>query len=233
LKGTKLIEIGRPLLKGAFLSRPNRFAALLQTDGGPIACHLHDPGRLTELLIPGVEVIYRAVASQDRKTGCDMVAVKKEGLWVVVDSRVPNQVFRAMVEKRILDYRIVKEEYAFGNSRIDFLLEKGGEKLLAEVKGCSLCVGGRALFPDSPTARGKRHIAELEKWSGLGLRSLLFFVVLCSDALSVSPNEQTDAAFSEELRSASGKGLRVEAAKAVFDEESSSVWFAGFLPVNL
>jgi sugar fermentation stimulation protein A len=233
LQGLKLIDLGGPLLKGTFLSRPNRFSAILQAAEGQIACHLHDPGRLTELLLPGAAVIFREAPSLDRKTRFDLVAVKKGGKWVVVDSRIPNQVFRSMLEKGILDYRIVKEEYAFGNSRIDFLLEKEGEKILVEVKGCSLCTGGRALFPDAPTSRGRRHILELEKWNSIGLRSMLFFVVLCPDAFSVSPNEETDPAFSAALRSAMRKGLKAEAAKAVFDEASSSIWFMGFLPVTL
>ena len=233
MQGLKLIDLGRPLLKGVFISRPNRFSAMLQVPEGQIACHLHDPGRLTELLLPGAEVIFREATSLDRKTRFDIVAVKKGGYWVVVDSRIPNQVFRSMLEKRVLDYQIIKQEYAFGNSRIDFLLEKEGEKILVEVKGCSLCVGGTALFPDAPTARGRRHIIELEKWNSLGLKSMLFFVVFCPDALSVSPNEVTDPDFSDALRSAVGKGLRAEAAKAVFDEASSSILFSGFLPVFL
>jgi sugar fermentation stimulation protein A len=233
MHGLKLIDLGRPLLKGSFLNRPNRFSAMIQVPEGQIACHLHDPGRLTELLLPGAEVIFRGAASSDRKTRYDIVAVKKGGYWVVVDSRIPNQVFRSMLEKHILDYKIIKQEYVFGNSRIDFLLEKGGEKFLVEVKGCSLCVGRKALFPDAPTSRGRRHIIELEKWNSLGFKSLLFFVVLCPDALSVSPNEGTDPDFSDALRSAVGKGVRAEAAKVIFDEASSSILFVGFLPVFL
>lgn len=233
MQGQILTHFDGPLLKGEFLGRPNRFSATLKVPEGTIACHLHDPGRLTELLIPGAEVMFREVLSPDRKTRYDIVAAKKRGHWVIVDSRVPNQVFRSMLEQHILDYRILKEEYAFGNSRIDFLLEKDGEKLLVEVKGCSLCAGRRALFPDAPTSRGRRHVLELEKWSSLGLKSMLFFVVLCPDALSVSPNDAADPDFSETLRSAVGKGLRVEAAKAAFDEASSSIRFVGFVPVFL
>lgn len=233
MKGLKLMDLGKPLIKGTFLSRPNRFSALLQGAGGDVLCHLHDPGRLSELLLPWSEVLFREVPSLDRKTRHDLVAVKRGGQWVVVDSRVPNRVFRSLIERSILDYRILKQEYVFGNSRIDFLLEKDGEKHLVEVKGCSLCVKGRALFPDAPTLRGRKHILELEKWNNLGLKSMIFFVVLCPDARSVSPNEKTDPAFSEALRSAVRKGLRAEAARVSFDEASSSIWFMGFLPVDL
>lgn len=233
MEGLKLFDLGKPLLKGTFICRPNRFSALLQAAGGQVACHLHDPGRLTELLTPGAEVLFKEVPSLDRKTTHDVVAVKKGGRWIVLDTRIPNRVFKSLVERSVLDYRILKEEYAFGNSRIDFLLEKDGERHLVEVKGCSLCSKGKALFPDAPTSRGKRHILELEKWNKLGLKSMIFFVVMCPDASSVSTNDETDPGFSWALRLAVAKGLRTEAARVSFDEESSSVRFMGFLPVVL
>lgn len=233
MKGLKLFDLGKPLMKGSFLARPNRFSALLQGTDGQVLCHLHDPGRLSELLSPGAEVIFREVSSTDRKTKYDIVAVRRGDGWVVVDSRIPNRVFKSLVERSVLDCRILKEEYVFGGSRIDFLLERKGERCLAEVKGCSLCVGGRALFPDAPTIRGRRHILELDKWSRLGLKSMIFFVVLCPGALALSPNDRTDPAFAEALRSAVRKGLIAEAAIATFEEETSSIWFTGFVPVVL
>lgn len=233
MEGLKLFELERPLFRGRFVSRPNRFSAVLRTLDGDVACHLHDPGRLKELLVPGGEVLFREVSSKDRKTLYDVVAIQGGGRWVVVDSRVPNRVFRSLLERSVLDYTIVKEEYAFGNSRIDFLLERDGERHLVEVKGCSLCIDGRALFPDAPTLRGRRHVMELEKWNSLGFKSMIFFVVLCPQARSVSPNKETDPGFSSALSSAVKKGLRAEACKVAFEEASASLWFQGFIPVVL
>ena len=46
-------------------------------------------------------------------------------------------------------------------SRVDFYMEKGAEKYLFEVKGCTLEIDGVGYFPDAPTERGVKHLREL------------------------------------------------------------------------
>jgi sugar fermentation stimulation protein A len=227
----KLIDIGGPLHKGKFLRRPNRFTVVLESLEGEVRCHLHDPGRLKELLVPGAELLYRGVESKGRKSAWDIVAVRHGDIHVVLDSRIPNRVLKLLVEKSILDFQILKEEYTFEDSRIDFLLERSGEKHLTEVKGCSLCKDGQALFPDAPTLRGKRQIEDLAKWVTLGGRSLLVFVILRPDANSISPNWDTDPEFSKALKSAVTEGLQTLAVKVSFEEETVALSFRGFVPV--
>ena len=48
-------------------------------------------------------------------------------------------------------------------SRIDFHMERGAQKYLLEVKGCTLERDGIGYFPDAPTERGVRHIHELHE----------------------------------------------------------------------
>ena len=65
-----------------------------------------------------------------------------------------------------LNYDLVKPEYTYGDSRIDFYMERNGEKFLTEVKGCTLADDlhpGTGLFPDAPTERGVKHLHELAK----------------------------------------------------------------------
>jgi len=228
---TKLFDIGGPLHRGEFLRRPNRFTVVLESQGGEVMCHLHDPGRLKELLIPGVELLYRGVGSEGRKTVWDIVAVRRGGICVVLDSRIPNRVFKELIGRSVLNFKILKEEYAFEGSRMDFLLERGGERFLTEVKGCSLCENGKALFPDAPTLRGRRQIEDLMRWTTLGGRSLLVFIILRPDADSVSPNWSTDPDFSRTLKSAIGKGLQTLAVKVSFEEETAALSFRGSVPV--
>ena len=58
-------------------------------------------------------------------------------------------------------YDYIKPEFTYGKSRIDFYMEKGGQKYLMEVKGCTLEVDGIGYFPDAPTERGVKHLHEL------------------------------------------------------------------------
>ena len=58
-------------------------------------------------------------------------------------------------------YDLVQPEYTYGQSRIDFYMERGEQKYLLEVKGCTLERDGIGYFPDAPTERGVKHIHEL------------------------------------------------------------------------
>ena len=42
--------------KGTFVDRPNRFIAHVSLDDDVVTCHMPNPGRMWELLFPGVTV---------------------------------------------------------------------------------------------------------------------------------------------------------------------------------
>lgn len=46
------------LMKGTFISRPNRFVGEIKYKNQTETAHIHDPGRLKELLINGVDVLF-------------------------------------------------------------------------------------------------------------------------------------------------------------------------------
>ena len=86
--------------------------------------------------------------------------LRKRGLgWVNMDSQAPNKVVGEWLSKQEFD--LVRPEFAYGKSRIDFYMEKGEQKYLLEVKGCTLEVGGIGYFPDAPTERDVKHLHEL------------------------------------------------------------------------
>ena len=74
-------------------------------------------------------------------------------------------------------YDCIKLEYAFGNSLMDFYMEKGKQKYLMEVKGCTLEIDGVGYFPDAPTERGVKHLRELAAACGQGYKCLIAFVI--------------------------------------------------------
>ena len=83
------------------------------------------------------------------------------------------------------------------------------KKLLLEVKGCTLVVEGLAKFPDAPTIRGKRHVEELIKAKKEGFNSAVLFLILRDDAMKFSPNWEMDQDFSNALRTAQIKGVKI------------------------
>ncbi|MFP3237345.1 MAG: sugar fermentation stimulation protein SfsA, partial [Vulcanisaeta sp.] len=46
----------RPDVSGTFLERLNRFVGIAEINGERVRVHIHDPGRLRELLRPGVRI---------------------------------------------------------------------------------------------------------------------------------------------------------------------------------
>ena len=206
------------IVKGKFLARPNRFVADVEIRGEIERVHVKNTGRCRELLIPGVSVYLEESTNPERKTKYDLVAVEKEGLGIVnIDSQAPNKVMGEWLAKQGYDY--IKPEYKYGNSRMDFYLEKSAEKTLTEktllertlieVKGCTLEIGGIGYFPDAPTERGVKHIRELIKAKEEGYRAILAFVIQMEGIYEVRPNMETHPQFGEAMDEARSKGVEI------------------------
>ena len=195
------------ICRGSFIDRPNRFIARAEINGRIHSVHVKNTGRLKELLVPGAEVFLTAPGTPGRKTAYDLVAVAKpDGQIVNIDSQAPNFVAREWLEKRDFD-RIIPE-YAFGDSRLDFYMEKGGERFIMEVKGCTLERGGVGFFPDAPTLRGTKHLNELAGAVKQGYKAYLAFVIQMEGVCEVRPNTDTDPAFASALENAVKSGVK-------------------------
>ncbi len=78
-----------------------------------------------------------------------------------------------------------------------------------EVKSVTLAEGKRALFPDSVTERGRRHVETLEKLCAQGFRAALLFIVQRGDCEVVAPADAIDPAYAAALRRAAHAGVAV------------------------
>ena len=196
------------ITRAVFEKRPNRFIAEVDIDGHKETVHVKNTGRCKELLIPGCEVWLTAPGTPDRKTKYDLVAVRKgNGILFNIDSQAPNKVVKEWLAKQ--DYDLVIPEYRYGDSRIDFYMERGDEKFLMEVKGCTLEIDGVGYFPDAPTERGVKHIRELIKAKKAGYHAILTFVIQMDGVDEVRANMDTHAEFGEALNDARKAGVEV------------------------
>ena len=194
--------------KATFIDRPNRFIANVEIDGQKETVHVKNTGRCKELLIPGCEVWLTAPDSPGRKTKYDLIAVRKDtGVLFNIDSQAPNKVVKEWLSNK--NYDLVKPEYTYGESRIDFYMERGKEKYLMEVKGCTLERGGVGYFPDAPTERGIKHIHELIKAKSEGYHAMLAFVIQMEGVSEVRPNVSTHPEFGIAMESARKAGVEI------------------------
>ena len=163
------------IIEGKFIDRPNRFIAHVEIAGKAETVHVKNTGRCRELLLPGAAVQLEVADNPARKTLYDLVAVYKESLgWVNIDSQAPNKVVREWLEQQ--GYDVIRPEYSYGDSRLDFYMESNEQKYLMEVKGCTLEIDGIGYFPDAPTIRGVKHLRELIGAQKKGYRCMAAFV---------------------------------------------------------
>ena len=196
----------RNVIPAVFIDRPNRFIAHVDIGGHMETVHVKNTGRCGELLLRGAEVWLSGAENPARKTAYDLIAVRKaNGLLVNIDSQAPNAIAREWLDTQGFD--TVRPEFRYGQSRLDFMMERGSERFLMEVKGCTLERDGIGYFPDAPTERGAKHLRELAE--AVGYRSVLMFVIQMDGITEVRGNRETDPSFCEALEAAKKAGVRV------------------------
>jgi sugar fermentation stimulation protein A len=210
------IELDGRLRRGVFLARPNRFLAQVQVNDAVVPCFIPNPGRMYELFSPGAAVLLRDVeVTRHRKTAYDLIGVLHGEEMVSIDTRVPNRLVREALDNgdlpELAGYQGIQPEYRYSHSRLDFLLTRDEARCLVEVKSCTLVEDGVARFPDAPTARGRRHLADLITAKQEGMRACVLFVVQREDAQWFTPNDATDPAFGMMLRRAVQEGIEAYA----------------------
>ncbi len=197
--------------EGRFISRPNRFIAIVDIDGVETVVHVKNTGRCRELLIPGCTVYLEKAKNPERKTPYDLIAVKKGDILINMDSQVVNRAAEEWILKsEFFSPRAhVRREVTRGNSRFDLYIEDGERKAFLEVKGVTLEKDGRALFPDAPTLRGVKHLNHLVDLLDEGYEAFVLFVIQMKGVKSFSPHDEMHREFGSALRNAAHNGVRV------------------------
>lgn len=138
----------------------------------------------------------------------------ENGHFTGVDTSVPNRALKTALERRAIPslaaYETVRPEVKYGqNSRIDFLLSGPGlADAYVEVKSVTLCrEPGLAEFPDSVTARGAKHLAELAAMAGLGHRAIMLYLVQRTDCDRFTLAADIDPAYARAFETARAQGV--------------------------
>lgn len=198
------------IVPARFISRPNRFIANVEIEGQNRIAHVKNTGRCKELLIPGTQVFLQHCESTVRKTAYDLIAVKKGGQVVNIDSQTPNMLFGEWAQKTWPGAQM-KREVFYKDSRFDWVIKDGDRIIYTEVKGVTLEENGLALFPDAPTLRGLKHIHGLIDAVQNGHGACLFFVIQMENVTAFSPNRSTQPEFADALRQAEKRGVDIRA----------------------
>ena len=212
------------MVPGIFRTRPNRFIAHVEIEGREEIVHVKNTGRCRELLTPGAEVWCQRSANPNRKTGFDLITVRKGERLINMDSQAPNIAAREwLLSGGLGEIANLRPETVMGDSRFDFSFEKDGKQCFLEVKGVTLEDDGVCAFPDAPTDRGRRHLDGLCKLTNQGYGAYVLFVIQMSDVKYLRPHDERDPAFGEALRRAAANGVTVLAVDCAVTEDTMTL----------
>lgn len=191
-----------PILEASLIGRKNRFVVTCLLEGKTLDVHLPNPGRLWEILYPGTTLYL--IASRKGKLPFRIIGAKTPRGPVMLDTVRANGVGEFLLRHHRIpgleEWRLEAREVTFGKSRFDFLLRRGSERLLLELKSCTLFYKEGAMFPDAPTERGYKHVEELRSLSREpDLRGGVLFLVQTPECRVFLPDYHTDPAFAEAL----------------------------------
>ena len=212
------------IIRGTFLSRPNRFIAMVAIGGQEAVCHVKNTGRCAELLRPGATVYLEKSANPARKTAYDLVAVEKGSLLINMDSQAPNTAAGEWLRAGGLGkIENLRRETVHDDSRFDLSFVKDGRQCFLEVKGVTLEQDGICAFPDAPTERGAKHLRGLLRAAQEGYGAYVLFVIQMSPVRYLHPNDITDPGFGEALRRAAAGGVQILAVDCKVTENTMEI----------
>ena len=215
-----------PLYPGRLLRRYQRFLADVELENGQIVvAHCPNSGSMKGCNAPGSQVLLSRSLNPTRKLPFTWELLLVGQYWVGINTLLPNRLVREAIEHdvipELMGYDSVRTEVPYGSerSRIDLLLERGGERCFVEVKNVTLVEGEWALFPDAVTLRGQKHLRELMSIVQLGGRGVIFFVVQRGDGDTVAPADGIDPEYGRLLRLALASGVEALAYRAEVSPE--------------
>ncbi|NMG11736.1 DNA/RNA nuclease SfsA [Brasilonema sp. UFV-L1] len=224
-----------PLYPGVLLRRYKRFFADVELASGEIVtAHCPNTGPMTGVCTPGCAVQLSYSDSPKRKLSYtwEMIQVHdNEPTWVGINTNLPNKIIKLALEKYLFpelgNYSQINAEVSYGqnkSSRVDFLLFPDinisvsssnlcfeNEKLLLtylEVKNTTWAQGKLALFPDTETTRGQKHLRELTALLPQSRAVMLYFINR-SDCTEFAPGDSADPAYGKLLRLGIDLGLEI------------------------
>ncbi len=211
------MEFATPLVPARLIKRYKRFLADARLeDGREVTAHCANPGSMLGLAEPGMKVWLEPNDDPRKKLKFGWRLVEHDnGHFTGVDTSVPNRALKAALMAHevpgLPPYNLVRPEVKYGeNSRIDFLLSGDGPDTYVEVKSVTLSrQSGLAEFPDSVTARGAKHLAELAQMVKQGHRAVMFYLVQRTDCTAVTLAGDIDPAYKAAFDHAADAGVIV------------------------
>lgn len=222
------MEFNQKLITGKILKRYKRFFADVELDSGEVVvAHTPNTGSMKTCWEPGWKCAVSHHDDPKRKLKYTLEMTHNASSWICVNTALPNKLAaEAILAGRItelLPFDHLKPEAKIGQSRIDILLTTGdgdtpAQKTYVEVKNATMLGDdGMAIFPDSVTTRGQKHLRELTELANSGHRAAMLFVVNRTDVDIFRAAREIDPDYADLLVTAKQAGVLVLAYQCRLD----------------
>ncbi len=235
----RIIEFD-PLIEGVLIKRYKRFLADIKLKSGKVVtAHCANTGPMKGLLAEGAKVRLSVSNSPKRKlpfTWEQVCVLDKynEEVWVGINTLFANKLIKKVIEKNLLkeiigEIETITSEVSYGKdkrSRIDFFLtpkssNPDNRNIYIEVKNTTWMLNNIALFPDTVTKRGQKHLIELKELIPKS-RSVLVPCITRKDAEFFAPGYDADPLYGRLFSESSSAGMLTIPCSFVFDKDHVS-----------
>jgi sugar fermentation stimulation protein A len=231
------------LIEGKLLKRYKRFFADIELETGEIiTAHCPNTGPMTGVCHLGGRVLVSHSSDPKRKLAYtwELAEVRDTvPTWAGVNTALPNRVVKSLLEARQIpelgEYANIRPEVRYGGdgkSRIDFVIS-GEDNAIAtyiEVKNTTWAKGTLALFPDTVTTRGQKHLRELAALIPTAQSVMLYFINR-GDCTDFAPGDEADPTYGRLLREAMIKGVKVLPCR--FEATPAGIQYLGLANLRL
>lgn len=219
------MKYSSPLYEGKILKRYKRFLADIQLKNGEtITAHTPNTGSMKTCWEPGWKVMVSHHDNPKRKLKYGLELTHNGKTWIGVNTNLPNRLAYEAISKGVIqelsNYDNIRSEIKVGKSRIDLLLSKEDELCYVEIKNVTLIgENNAALFPDSISERGQKHLEELISLKKQGHRAVMLYIVQRQDVDHFRPAWNIDKKYSELVLKAQESGVEILAYQCQIDPE--------------
>lgn len=198
------------------LGRESRFTvrAELVGEGRVELLHNTNTGRLLDVLAPGRRCL--AYPIRGPRLHYRLAAVEYAGGMAVVDTVLQARAFEASVEAGLLPWLrgcgVASRNPRVPVGRLDYRLECPRGEVLVETKSAVLAgPRGEALYPDTVSLRGRRHVEWLIEARRRGVGVMLVFIAAFPAAKCYAPNPEGDPVLAGLIARARREGVAMHA----------------------
>lgn len=214
------MKFNQKLQTGKILKRYKRFFADVELPSGEVVvAHTPNTGSMKTCWEPGWTCAVSFHDDPKRKLKYTLEMTHNGQSWICVNTALPNKLAaEAILAGRVSEltgFDHLKSEAPVGQSRIDILLTKGqgvspSEMTYVEIKNATM-IGddGLAIFPDSVSTRGQKHLRELTELARAGYGAAMLFVVNRTDVSVFRPAREIDPEYARLLQEARSAGVLV------------------------